>query len=201
MRRLPLLFATMAMALVLSTGVAIALTVDCTAGRGCVGTDEPDTLNGSAGDDDMDARQANDEIFGNDGHDWMQGDAYAPTDSSTDGDDRVFGRAGYDGMVGYGGSDLLSGGDARDFIEAIENSNNPGEDTVYGGGGNDFINAIDGIKDTINCGKGAKDRVYYDENIDTVANNCEVKRTTFPVEEFAAASSSMVEKVNTHRAR
>jgi hypothetical protein len=33
-------------------------------------------------------------------------------------------------MVGYGGDDLLSGGARGDFIDAIENSNNPGEDTV-----------------------------------------------------------------------
>ncbi len=199
MRRLTLLFATMAMALVLSAGVAFALTVDCTAGRGCVGTDEPDTLNGSVSHDDMDGRQAGDELFGNDGHDWMQGDAYAPTDSSTDGDDRIFGGAGYDGMVGYGGSDFLSGGGASDFIEAIENSNNPGEDTVNGGGGNDFIDAIDGTKDTINCGKGAKDRVFYDKSIDTVASNCEVKRTKYP-EEFFGAASAMAGEVNALRA-
>jgi hypothetical protein len=188
MRRLTLLFATMGMALVLSTGVAVALTVDCTAGRGCVGTDDPDTLNGSIGNDDMDARQAGDELFGNDGHDWMQGDTYAPTDTSTDGDDRVFGGAGFDGMVGYGGDDLLLGGASGDFIDAIENSDNPGEDTVKGGRGNDFVDAIDKTKDTINCGNGTKDRVFYDKNLDTV-ENCEIARTQYPEESFGAASA------------
>ena len=194
MRRLTLLFATMGMALVLSTGVAVALTVDCTAGRGCVGTDDPDTLNGSIGNDDMDGRQAADKLFGNDGHDWMQGDAYAPTDTSTDGNDRVFGGAGFDGVVGYGGDDLLSGGARGDFIDAIENSDNPGEDTVRSGAGNDFIDAIDKTKDTLDCGIGTKDRVFYDKNIDTV-ENCEIARTQYP-EEFFGAASTEAEQTN-----
>ncbi len=105
----------------------------------------------------------------------MSGDSYASTDTSTDGDDQVFGGAGYDGMVAYGGIDLLSGGGQGDYIEAVENSANPGEDTVNGGGVNDFIVAIDKTKDTINCGKGRRDHVFYDKGIDTVSRNCEKK--------------------------
>src|SRR5918998_3164962 len=112
MKRLAVLLTITALASLLSAGVAFALTVDCTEGRGCFGTDEPDTLNGSAGYDDMDARQAGDNLYGNEGHDWMSGDTYGPADSSTDGADRMFGGAGSDGMVGYGG-DLLSGGIGR----------------------------------------------------------------------------------------
>lgn len=200
MKRLTLLLTMMAVALLLSAGVAFALTVNCTAGRGCFGTDDPDTLNGSVGNDDMDARQASDRLFGDDGHDWMSGDAYGPTDTSTDGDDRVFGEAGSDGMAGYGGSDLLSGGDGRDYIYAVETSNNPGEDTVRGGANNDFIDAIDETKDTIDCGAGTKDRVYYDRNLDTV-ERCEIARTAYPEEEFRGATSAAAEEVNTFRAR
>jgi hypothetical protein len=159
MKRLTVLLTMTALVLLLSASVAFALTIDCTAGRGCFGTDGPDTLNGSAGDDDMDARQAGDSLYGGDGHDWMSGDTYGPTDSSTDGEDRVFGGVGSDGMVGYGGSDLLSGGDGRDYLYAVELSNRPGEDTVRGGRSNDFIDAIDKAKDTIGCGAGTKDRV------------------------------------------
>ncbi len=195
MKRLSLLLTMMATALLLSASVAVALTVDCTAGRGCFGTDDPDTLNGSVGHDDMDARQAGDRLFGNDGHDWMSGDAYGPTDSSTDGDDRIFGGAGSDGMVGYGGDDLLSGGDGHDYIEAVENSDNPGEDTVRGGANDDFVYAIDKTKDTINCGAGTRDRVYYDKNLDTV-ERCEVARTKLPEEEFFGAASAMAGEAN-----
>ena len=52
MRRLTVLLTITALASLLSAGVAFALTVDCTAGRGCFGTDELDTLNGSAGGDE-----------------------------------------------------------------------------------------------------------------------------------------------------
>lgn len=200
MKLLSVLFTTMAAALLLSAGVAFALTVDCTAGRGCFGTDDRDTLNGSAGNDDMDARQADDRLFGAGGHDWMSGDAYGPTDSSTDGDDRVFGEAGSDGMAGYGGGDLLSGGDGRDFVYAVENSNNPGEDTVRGGADSDFIDAIDETRDTIDCGAGARDRVYYDKNLDTV-ERCEIARTEYPQEEFFGATPAMAGEANTSRAR
>jgi hypothetical protein len=96
-------------------------------------------------------------------------------------DDRMFGGAGFDGMIGYGGDDLLSGGARGDFIDAKENSENPGEDTVRGGRGRDFIDAIDETKDTINCGKGIKDEVFYDENLDTV-ENCEIAMTQYPEE-------------------
>jgi hypothetical protein len=200
MKRLTLLLTMMALALLLSASVAFALTVDCTAGRGCFGTDDPDTLNGSAGGDDMDARQAGDTLFGGGGDDWMSGDAYGPTDTSTDGDDRVFGEAGWDGMVGYGGSDVLSGGDGRDFIDAVESSKNPGEDTVRGGASNDFIDAIDQTKDTIDCGTGTRDRVYYDKNLDTV-ERCEIARTQYPEEQFFATASTTAEEANTSRAR
>ena len=199
MKRLASLLTMMALALLLSASVAFALTVDCTAGRGCFGTDDSDTLNGSVGSDDMDAGQANDRLFGGDGHDWMSGDTYGPTDTSTDGDDRVIGEAGSDGIVAYGGSDVLSGGDGRDYLFAVENSKNPGEDTVRGGPSNDFIDAIDKTKDTIDCGLGTRDRVYYDKNLDTV-ERCEIERTRYPEEQFLAASATD-EEANTSRAR
>jgi Ca2+-binding RTX toxin-like protein len=200
MRRLTVLLAMMGLALLTSASVAFALTVDCTAGRGCVGTEAPDTLNGSAGSDDMDGRQAGDELFGNDGSDWMSGDAYAPTDTLTDGDDDILGGTGNDNMVGYGGADKLSGGDGGDGIDAQENSKNPGEDTVAGGASNDFIFAIDQTRDTINCGAGTKDRVYYDKNLDTL-EKCEVARTRYPEDGFFKGSSASAERVTGVRAR
>jgi hypothetical protein len=52
-------------------------------------------------------------------------------------------------------------------------------------------------KDTINCGNGTKDEVYYDGNLETV-ENCEIARTEYP-EEFIGAASA--EETNTLRAR
>jgi hypothetical protein len=202
MKRLTLLLAVMGMALLLSAGVAFADTFDCIANRGCIGTDGPDTLNGSTGDDFMDAMQDDDELFGNEGHDSMSGDAFAApnNDTSTDGDDLLEGGPGFDDMTGYGGADEFSGGANGDFIFAEESSENEGEDTVNSGGGNDFIQAIDQTKDTINCGKGKRDIAFFDKGIDTVANNCEFKNR-FPMEEFSRAASSGTKMVNTLRAR
>jgi len=49
---------------------------------------------------------------------------------------------------------------------------NPGQDTIKAGKGNDIVEAEDGYKDTIDCGSGT-DEVYFDQNIDQVAANCE----------------------------
>jgi Ca2+-binding RTX toxin-like protein len=209
MKRLSLLLATMGMALLMSAGVAFADTFDCTVGRACTGTNGPDTLKGSAGSDYMDARQDDDELFGNEKHDSMSGAAFdAPdNDTSTDGNDLLKGGPGFDELVGYGGADELSGGDNGDFIFAEESSAKMGEDIVSGGRGNDYILARDGVKDTINCGKGNTDVVYFDKGgVDTVANNCEYKNQ-FPEEQLSRAASSATEKkvnaekVNALRAR
>jgi hypothetical protein len=54
MRKTVLLLTAMATALLLASGVAWAVTKDCEAGADfCVGTDEPDTLNGSEERDKM----------------------------------------------------------------------------------------------------------------------------------------------------
>ena len=187
MRRLSLLLAIMGMALVVITGVAIADTVNCISHRACIGTDGPDTLYGSSSWDDMDARQGNDEMYGHEGFDFMSGDAYDARDTSTDGNDRIAGGQNYDEMYGYGGNDRFLGRSGGDYIFAEESSENEGVDRVGGNEGNDYILARDGVKDTIRCGPGENDWVYFDKGgIDTVADSCERKRGGV----YSAASSS-----------
>jgi len=55
-RRATLLLMAMAAALMLSSGVALAVTITCQATFDCLGTSDPDTLEGSAGNDYMYAR-------------------------------------------------------------------------------------------------------------------------------------------------
>jgi hypothetical protein len=209
MRRLTLLLVTTGMALLLITGVAVADTFDCFAFRLCMGTDGPDTLNGSSGSDDMDAGQDDDELFGNEGDDFMKGDAYAAPDgingTSTDGNDLLKGGPGFDGLVGYGGDDELRSGANGDYIFAEESSLNEGEDIVYGGRGHDFIEAKDGVKDTINCGRGKFDAAFFDTGgIDTVVN-CEFENPDFEGFSSAAAppaaAKMSAEKADALRAR
>ena len=177
MRRLSLLLAIMGMALVVITGVAIADTINCFSNRGCIGTNGPDTLFGSSSGDYMDARQGNDVMYGHEGYDLMSGDAFEARDTSTDGNDRIAGGRSFDEMYGYGGNDRFLGRSGGDYIFAEESSENEGVDRVGGNEGNDWILARDGVKDTIACGPGKYDTVFFDNGgIDTVADNCERKR-------------------------
>lgn len=200
MKRLPLLLAMMGMALLLGAGVAIADTVNCIAGRGCIGTDGPDRLIGSRGSDYMDAEQESDRLFGNERHDVMYGDTFAApdNDTSTDGNDLVRGGPGFDELVGYGGNDVLVGGDNADFMFAEESSENKGEDIVRGNLGDDYILARDGVEDTIDCGGGNTDIAFFDKGgIDTVADNCEYKNRYPDFEGFSkTAASSTPAKVS-----
>ena len=209
MRRLTLLLVATGTALLMSAGLAFAATYECTSGRACIGTEGPDTLNGSSGIDPyMDGRQGDDELFANEGeYAYLQGDAFdAPdNDTSTDGDDLLMGGPGFDEMAGFGGSDELYGGDRGDFIFAEESSAKPGEDIVKGGRGADFIIAVDETKDTIGCGKGKNDVAFFDEGIDVVADNCEHRNPDFEEFSRSAASSTSAaahaEKVSALRAR
>ena len=171
-----MLLAIMGLALVVVAGVALADTVDCFPGRACVGTDGPDLLDGTSSDDDMDARQGNDVMYGHENFDFMSGDSYDARDTSTDGNDRMGGGQNPDYMVGYGGNDRLFGRSGNDYIYAEESSENEGEDVVEGNEGNDRILARDGVKDTIRCGTGRYDTVFFDEGIDIVASSCERKK-------------------------
>ncbi len=209
MRRLTLLLVATGTALLMSAGLAFAATYECTSGRACIGTEGPDTLNGSSGVDPyMDGRQGDDELFANEGeYASLQGDAFdAPdNDTSTDGDDLLKGGPGWDEMAGFGGSDEFLGGVRGDFIYAEESSANEGEDTVKSGRGNDFILAVDEAKDTISCGKGKNDVAFFDEGIDVVANNCEHRNPDFEELSRSAASPTSAEtnaeKVSALRAR
>jgi hypothetical protein len=195
MRRLGILLAIVVTALVAITGVALAATVNCMVNRACIGTNGPDTLEGTSSYDDMDARQGNDVMYGHERFDFMTGDAYDAHDTSTDGNDRLGGGQNYDELFGYGGNDKLLGRSGGDYIFAEESSENEGEDVVQGNEGNDWILARDGAKDNIGCGTGKHDTVFFDQGgIDTVSNSCERKRGG--VYRATAATSGATEKVS-----
>jgi hypothetical protein len=175
MKRIMVAMGLMGALLVVLAGVAWAANVNCQVGVPCVGTNDPDRLNGTNKEDDMFARQDDDLLRGRSGFDVMFGDHPPVQDTTTDGDDELFGNNGPDGLAGLGGSDLLKGGGMADRIEAREASENPGEDTVGGGGGKDIIFAQDNEFDTINCGANV-DEVTFDKGLDRVAANCEKRK-------------------------
>lgn len=112
------------------------------------GTDENDSMTGSAideaffggsGDDTIYSRQGNDIVYGGDGDDYID---------TCEGDDIVYGGNGNDTILGGEGNDLLYGEDGDDNIQT-----GGGHDTVYGGAGNDTIFAVSGTG-YLNGGEG-----------------------------------------------
>lgn len=103
------------------------------------GTNARNSLTGTAGGDLIQGRGGADRLFG------------------LAGDDCLYGGAGNDALSGGGGNDKLDGGPGRDKL-----TGGKGKDTFTGGRGNDTINSRDGIRETVNCGKG-RDRVKADK--------------------------------------
>ena len=202
MRLTALALAVAATLLLFSAVAASAVTAGCVLGEVCYGTRIDDRLTGTNGDDEIlalsgrdfvNARGGSDVVHGGYGADgsWfsrggLMGDSPGMSvNSKRDGDDSIFGGDGSDSLYGFGGDDLLVGGGGTDYIFAEEfrtrlghpgvaRSKNPGKDTVSAGAGGDHIEAVDGRRDVIACGDG-KDAVWYDEDLDTVSSDCELK--------------------------
>lgn len=201
MRKAVLLLAVMATSLLLASGVALAATtIICSEQDSwfetgeCFGTPEDDIIYGTKFFEDIFALAGSDIVYARGADDFVFGDdiTVPPDDPATeqDGDDELYGSSGPDVLIASGGSDLYNGGGDADEIYAYEDSLNEGEDTVVGGGGRDYIEAQDGVKDTINCGKGY-DVVYYDEGIDVVSRNCnEQHHEPVPAVEEAASAKT-----------
>ena len=169
MRRLVLLLTAMALALLLASGVALA------ANR--IGTDGPDTLRGTNGNDNLLGRGDNDILFalngrdnllGGPGNDWLdthpmgfrRGDKNMVGGS---GNDAVIGSRGSDNVLGEEGNDLVADGPEREFAT----------DRLTAGDGNDVVAAVNrpAFVDIVSCG-GGFDRVIVDRK-DVLADDCE----------------------------
>jgi Ca2+-binding RTX toxin-like protein len=127
-----------------------------------VGQDTRDVIKAFAGDDIINAEGGNDNAFGGPGV------------------DNINGKFGNDELSGGSGLDTVSDG----VMESGELSTGD-VDALRGNSGNDILDTEDDdFLDTINCGKGRKDRAFFDVNpqtgqSDAVAGNCEF-RNEFP---------------------
>jgi Ca2+-binding RTX toxin-like protein len=146
MRRVALVLAAMALAMLLASGVALAVTK--------IGTDGPDILRGTDRADNLLGKGGKDVLHGLGGGDNLVGGV---------GNDAVWGDRGSDNLLGAEGNDYLSDGALTEFSE----------DNLSGGGGNDVLDAINqpAFGDTLVCGRGF-DRVLADRE-DVVAPDCE----------------------------
>jgi Ca2+-binding RTX toxin-like protein len=171
MRRMVLLLTVMAAALVLASGVALAVNK--------VGTDGPDTLTGTNGNDNLDGRGGQDNIFSLDGTDNLAGGLGKDNVVASDerrlgrGDKNLDGGPGNDAVLGGKGSDNIVGGEGNDWLfECCLREFS--KDTLSGGSGNDVIDVWHkpaAVKDVVACGSGF-DRVIADRAT-LVAPDCE----------------------------
>ena len=174
MRRVFLLLTVMAAALVVGSGLALAVNK--------VGTQGRDFLKGTAGADNLIGKGETDLIFGLAGKDTLLGGpgkdvVFGGSFSggwglALGGDKHVVGGPGNDVVGGGKGSDNVQGQGGNDLLDGGE-YDRPVKDTLSGGGGNDlfFVDNDPAGEDVVTCGDGM-DWVFADRK-DMVAPNCE----------------------------
>jgi len=171
MRRTIVLMATVALTLLVASGVALALTR--------IGTDGPDTLRGTKGDDNLIGQGGNDTLLslavddtllGGPGKDVVNGGNLA---EPLAGNKTLVGGEGNDAVQGGLGSDNVLGGEGNDFMVGGEFEPPAVKDTLSGAEGNEVIDVLNkpAGKDVVSCGSGL-DRVLADR-ADMVAPDCE----------------------------
>ena len=184
-QRIVLLLSTLAAALLLASGVALAdhlvNTVFCPTNQygNCEGTDESDHIYGTNGpyeyiyagfgDDQVDANAGDDYVDGGHGDDTLYGGEGADTLDGADGNNKIFGGTGRDELDGYDGNDYLHGGAEHDDIDGWS-----GKDQIRAGSGADeiYTGRGDRVVDTVDCGSGY-DVVLFEKGIDKINSNCE----------------------------
>ena len=190
------LLSTMAVVLVVGSGVALAATtIHC---PNDTSKGSPSTAlycNGTAAADTMYGSDLYDFMLGKGGQDTMHGYAGSDYLGGNNGSDHLYGDAGNDQLWGGGidksatptdtdaSDDYVHGGVGDDYIWGGYAQS--GVDRLYGEGGKDYIDASQRkapdpaafqlTKEIIDCGAGASDEVYFDKGLDVVATNCEIK--------------------------
>jgi Tol biopolymer transport system component len=143
-----------------------------------IGTDQADSLTGSAWRDSIQGLEGNDiiragagidTVFGGDGTDRIFGDAGHDILWGESGNDTLQGGAGLDSLYGGNGADYLWGQDDNDYldggagIDALRGG--AGNDIGYGGSGDDDLRMGEG-NDTLYGGTG-NDKLYGEAGADT----------------------------------
>ena len=162
MRRTIVLLVTMALTLLVASGVALAVNK--------IGTNGPDTLRGTNGNDNLLGRGGNDTLMGGTGKDVVNGGSLA---QPLAGNKNLVGGEGNDAVQGGLGSDNVLGGEGNDFMVDGEFEPPAVKDILSAGAGNDVVGLVNkpAGKDVVSCGSGI-DRVLADR-ADVVSPDCE----------------------------
>jgi Ca2+-binding RTX toxin-like protein len=185
MRRTIVLLTTMALTLVVASGVALAVTE--------IGGPGPNTLRGTNGADNLLGNSGNDTLYGLGGRDNLLGGPGKDIVSGGNvggprgGDKNVVGGPGNDLVVGGLDSDNMVGNEGNDFLLDGDNAevSVPRKDRLFGGDGNDVISGLNkpADEDVVVCGRGF-DRAQVNRK-DVVAADCEKVFVGFgTIEEF-----------------
>jgi Ca2+-binding RTX toxin-like protein len=171
MRRVTLVLAAMALALLLASGVAWAVNKTGTDGPDTLSvTNEGDNLVGQGGNDDISGVGGRDVVVGGGGRDVVQGGPPPPRpevpprcEAASNNNDDLTGGAGNDFLNGNVGTDRLAGGPGDDVLWEEVCFGGGGEsgkfEILMGGAGNDFLWVRDTPypvppKDLVLCGTG-----------------------------------------------
>ncbi len=179
MRRTMLLMATMALTLLVASGVALAVTK--------IGTDGPDTLMGTNKADNLVGLDGNDRLFSLAGRDNLLGGtgkdlvfggrvvgSCCQDNDYSGGNKNLVGGDGNDDVEGGRGSDNIVGGRGNDFLFEGAEPDVAKIDDLSAGAGNDAVWVLNWSprgKDVLSCGSGF-DRVLADRT-DVIAPDCE----------------------------
>jgi hypothetical protein len=135
MRRVMLLVALVALAMVVASGVALADTINGGGGNNhLVGTNGKDNISSGSGSDDIFGKGAEDRLFGDSGNDDVYGG---------DQGDRLQGGLGRDDLFGQRGNDFVNAidGQANDSVDCGKGANDVAgvDDLFQVGGGADNV--------------------------------------------------------------
>ncbi|OHX35831.1 hypothetical protein BJL95_22590 [Methylomonas sp. LWB] len=143
-----------------------------------------DTIDAKGGNDNVWGEGGADTIYGGEGNDYLEGDATGIA-APYQGDDELYGEAGADQLIGDGGNDTLDGGLDNDTLAGGD-----GHDRLMGGEGDDVLQGDDG-NDTLDGGAGIDrlegglgDDTYLNLGGDDVIHDNEGRNTL----QFATAS-------------
>jgi Ca2+-binding RTX toxin-like protein len=187
MRRTILLLATMALTLLVASGVALAVNK--------IGTNGPDTLRGTNGADTLVGLGGNDELYALSGRDTLLGGLGKDVvlggneNRAFGGDKKLAAGSGNDVVAGGNGSDNVVGEAGNDLMADGEVEHDQSKDILSGGAGNDAIIVVNSpaFEDIVTCGSGF-DRLIADRR-DVVAPDCE--RVFIGVASFEAFFNSI----------
>jgi Ca2+-binding RTX toxin-like protein len=179
MRRTIVLLVTMALTLLVASGVALAVTKIGTDGPDTLwGTNGADKLIGKGGNDKLWALAGNDNLLGGPGKDVVFGghpsEECCNDSNFSGGDKNLVGGDGNDEVDGGRGSDNIVGGRGNDSLFEGAEPDVAKPDILSAGDGNDVVWVLNWSprgKDFLSCGSGF-DRVIADRT-DVIAADCE----------------------------